>query len=106
MVALSSRVQALLWDFRRPADLEKLTEGGQQANIPVAVADSGDVHAVLLSHDLVFGTSAPFSEMLQLGHADVERPIFLLPKPRGVVRGEVVTVRVDVLASGLSVTVL
>lgn len=109
MVSLSPRARALLWDLRRPTQLERLAEVGQQADITVTVSDHGDVDAVLVSHDLVFGPATFFSGDLlhgSLGASEVERPLFFLQTPRPVTRGEEITIRVDVLASGLGVKIL
>ena len=106
MIPLSRRVSALVWDLRRPAQLERATAGGLRVEVPVAVDDGGDAHAVLVSHDLRFRSAPSFSAGLRPDAPEVERPVHLLPSARRVGRGEVVTVLLDVRAGGLSVTLL
>ena len=88
---------------RRP---RRATAGGLRGEVPVAVDDGGDAHAVLVSHDLRFRSAPSFSAGLRPDAPEVERPIHLLPSARRVGRGEVVTVLLDVGAGGLSVTLL
>jgi hypothetical protein len=106
MFPLSRRTRAVLWDFCRPAALERDAEPGSRVEVAVRVEDGGDAHAVLLSHDLLFASTPPFNAGLRPGVGELARPIFPLPAARPVVRGDVLTVRVEILASDFLVTVL